>query len=366
MRISPRYAAIAATVLIAIAAASCDSHKATTPSPIGPTPTTPTTPTSPSIVRLDLSAPASIAPGVSVQLSVNGVKSDNSVQNVTAQSQWFSSNPRVIDVNAAGMAKGNATGEAVITVRYLSLSASTEALVLPDGTYRVKGTVTDAGVGLGGVMITVIGGVGDGLVATTDGNGAYGLFGVSGRIRLQAKRDGYLNRIEEVDAVQNRLLDFEMTLDGQRPGVGGRYVLTIARMPCTAAVPDVRSYDATVEQNGPRLAVTLAGADFIVTRGHGNSFSGLMDGSDRVTFSLGAAYYYYYYYYYYGQYDVVERLSSTSALVIDGKATATVSPTRISGTLNGEFLLVQGNVAPFSRILGRCSGSSHRFEMVRR
>jgi hypothetical protein len=226
--------------------------------------------------------------------------------------------------------------------------------------------VTDAGVGLGGVMITVIGGVGDGLVATSDGNGAYGLYGVRGRIRLQAKRDGYLNRIEEVDAVQNRLLDFEMTLDGQRPGVGGRYVLTIARMPCTAAVPDVRSYDATVEQNGPRLAVTLAGADFIVTRGHGNSFSGVMDGSDRVTFSLGAASYYYYYYYYYGQYDVVERLSSTSALVIDGKATATVSPTRISGTLNGEFLLVQGNVAPFRRILGRCSGSAHRFEMVRR
>jgi hypothetical protein len=363
MRIHPRYAAITASVLIAIAAASCDSHKPTTPSPIAPTPATPA---SPSNVRLELNAPASIAPGVSLQLGVNVVKSDNSVQNVTAQSQWFSSNPRVIEINAAGMAKGNATGEAVITVRYQSLSASTEALVLPDGTYRVKGTVTDAGVGLGGVMITVIGGVGDGLVATSDGNGAYGLYGVRGRIRLQAKRDGYLNRIEEVDAVQNRLLDFEMTLDGQRPGVGGRYVLTIARMPCTAAVPDVRSYDATVEQNGPRLAVTLAGADFIVTRGHGNSFSGVMDGSDRVTFSLGAASYYYYYYYYYGQYDVVERLSSTSALVIDGKATATVSPTRISGTLNGEFLLVQGNVAPFRRILGRCSGSAHRFEMVRR
>jgi hypothetical protein len=294
---------------------------------------------------------------------VNVVKSDNSVQNVTAQSQWLSSNPRVIEINPAGMAKGNALGETVITVRYQSLSASTEALVLPDGTYRLKGTVTDAGVGLGGVTITVVGGVGDGLVATTDGNGVYGLYGVRGRIRLQAKRDGYFNRIEEVDAVQNRLLDFEMTLDGQRPGVGGRYVLTIARTPCTAAVPDVRSYDATIEQTGPRLAVTLAAADFIVTRGHGNSFSGLMDGPDRVTFSLGAAYNYYYYY---GQYDVVERLSSTSALVIDGNATATVSPTRISGTLNGEFLLVQGNVAPFTRILGRCSGSSHRFEMVRR
>lgn len=359
MRMRPGYAAIAATVLIAIAAVSCDSRKPTPASPLGPTPT----PTSPPIVRLELTAPASIAPGLSVQLGVNVVKSDNSVQDVTALSQWLSSNPRVLEVNAAGIAKGNALGEAVITVRYQSLRASTEALVLPDGTYRVKGTVTDTGIGLGGVAITVIGGVGDGLVATSDGNGAYGLYGVRGRIRLQAKRDGYLNRIEEVDAVENRLLDFGMTLDRQRPELGGRYVLTMARMPCTADVPDVRSYDATVEQTGPRLAVTLAGADFIVTRGHGNGFSGVMDGLDRVTFSLGAAYNYYYYY---GQYDVIERIGSTSALVIDGKATATISPTRISGTLNGEFLLVQGNVVPFTRILGRCSGSSHRFEMVRR
>jgi hypothetical protein len=88
-----------------------------------------------------------------------------------------------------------------------------------------------------------------------------------------------------------------------------------------------------------------------------------MDGSDRVTFSLGAAYNYFYYY---GQYDVIERISSTSALIIDGIATATISPTRITGTLNGELLVVQGNAAPFTRILSRCSGSSHRFEMVRR
>jgi hypothetical protein len=310
-----------------------------------------------------LNAPASIAPGLSVQLAVNAVKSDNSVQDVTTQSQWFSSNPRVIEINPAGMAKGNALGEAVITVRYQSLSASTQALVLPEGTYRVKGTVTDAGVGLGGVTVTVIGGIGDGLVATSDGNGAYGLYGVRGRIRLQAKRDGYLNRIEEVDAVENRLLDFEMTLDGQRLEVRGRYVLTIARMPCAGDIPEVRSYDATVEQNGPRVAVTLAGADFIVTRGHGNGFSGLMNGPDRVTFSLGAAYNYYYYY---GQYDVIERITSTSALIIDGNATATISPTRITGTLNGEFLVVQGTAAPFTRVLSRCSGSSHRFEMVRR
>jgi hypothetical protein len=103
MRRTHRYAAIAATVLIAIAAVSCDSKKATPASPLTPTPTTPTTPTSPSIVRLELNAPASIAPVLSVQLAVNAVKSDNSVQSVTAQSQWFSTNQRVILFNAAGM-----------------------------------------------------------------------------------------------------------------------------------------------------------------------------------------------------------------------------------------------------------------------
>ncbi len=361
MRIRTPYSAIAATVLLAVAVVSCSGKGTKTPSPISPTPTP--TPT-PSAVRLELSVPPSIAPGTSVQLSVNAVKSDNSVENVTARAQWFSSDPRVIEVDSSGVAKANAFGETVITVRYQTLRAAAQTLVVPAGSYRLKGTVKDSGLGLSGVTITVITGVGEGLTATTDGNGGYALYGVRGRVVLQAKRDGYLNGIEELDVTDNRLFDFEMTLDRDRPDVRGRYALTISRMPCAGDLPNARTYDATVDQNGPRLAVTLSGADFIITRGHGNTFTGIMDGPDRVTFSLGAASVYYYYYYY-GQYDLVERIS-TNALIIDGKVTAAISPKGITGTLNGDFLLAQGNAAPFTRIVARCSGPSHRFEMTRR
>jgi hypothetical protein len=128
-------------------------------------------------------------------------------------------------------------------------------------------------------------------------------------------------------------------------------------------VPETRSYDASVAQDGPRLTVTLSGADFILDRGRGNAFSGFIDGGERVTFAIGDGYSYYVYY---GQYDLIERLSNTSALIISGRVTAGLSSTGISGTLNGEFILTQGIVPPFLRIQARCDGTAHRFEMVRR
>ena len=57
---------------------------------------------------------------------------------------------RVLEVSATGLAKGIGAGEAFINVRYQSRSASKSVLVLPAGTYRLKGRVTDDGVGLDG------------------------------------------------------------------------------------------------------------------------------------------------------------------------------------------------------------------------
>jgi len=316
-----------------------------------------------------LIVPGSIAPGESVQLTANAVKSDNSVEDVSGQAAWQSSDPRVVEISSSGVAKAIARGEAMIMVRFQSRSASTRTFVLPAGTFRLSGKVTDSGFAVVGATVAIIGGVGEGLTTITDGNGTYALYGVRDRVRLHAKVDGYLNRLEEIDVTDHRAFDFEMSPDHQRTDLRGSYTLTINRTAClsgTGAPPDSRSYDATVAQDGPQLTVTLSGADFIVTGGRGNSFTGVLDGGNRVTFAIGDPIYYYEYYNF-GHYDVIERISNTSALLISGKVTAGLTSRGISGTLNGAFMVTLAGVSPATtRIQASCYGTAHRFEMVRR
>jgi hypothetical protein len=163
-----------------------------------------------------------------------------------------------------------------------------------------------------------------------------------------------------------------MIPEHKRTGLSGSYRLTIDRNPaqpsgCTGTgtrLPDSRSYNATVDQDGLRLTVTLSDADFIVTRGRGNTFNGAIDGSDRVTFVIGEQDLYYWE----GRVqDLVERISAEHVLVITGKVTAGLSPSGISGTLVGWFLWVEGGGPPFRILPNNCYiYTTHRFEMVRR
>jgi hypothetical protein len=366
MAIKTAYVAIGATILVAIGVASCDSRdrKAVQP-PTAPSPVTP----APGLVRVELIAPGSIAPGESVQLTANAVKSDNSVENVSELAAWISSDPRVLEISSTGVAKGIAGGEAVIRVSYQGRSSSTRTFVLPAGTYRLNGTVTDSGLSVVGATVAIIGGVGEGLTTITDGNGTYALYGVRDQVRLHAKVDGYFNRIEEIEVTDHRTFNFEM-IPEHRTDLHGSYKLTISRTAClygygSGALPETRSYDATLAQDGPRLSVTLSGADFIVTRGRGNAFTGVIEGN-RMTFAIGDVYGYYEYYLP-EKYDLVERMSNTSALIINGRVTAGLSSKGISGTLVGAFMVTEAAVAPFTtRIQASCYGTAHRFEMVRR
>jgi hypothetical protein len=189
-------------------------------------------------------------------------------------------------------------------------------------------------------------------------------------VRLQAKVDGYFNRMEEIDVTDHRAFDFEMIPEQRRTDLRGSYKLTISRTAClsgTGAPPETRSYDATVAQDGPRLTVTLSGADFIVTGGRGNAFTGTFEGANRVTFAIGDVIYYYEYYFD-RKYDLVERISNTSNLIISGKVTAGLTSKGILGTLAGAFMVTQAAVPPVTTtgIQAYCYGTAHRFDMVRR
>jgi hypothetical protein len=110
-----RYVATVLTILVALGVASCDSRNENpVPSPNAPSPIPPAA----GVSGLDIVAPASIAPGETVQLTATAKKTDNTVEVASGQGHWYSQNPEVLDVSGSGVARGIARGEATIRLSY--------------------------------------------------------------------------------------------------------------------------------------------------------------------------------------------------------------------------------------------------------
>jgi hypothetical protein len=203
-----RYHTGVASFALVLALASCDkgSERLT---PTGASPTT-----SFGIIRLELLAPPTIAPGESVQLTANAVRSDGSVENVSSQAKWTAQSipatEAMLGVTGMGVAIGGDRGRGVVTARFAGFTADATILVLPNGTFRLAGRITDGAVGLQNVNVAVIAGVGSGLTARTDVSGDYELYGVAGPVQIRASKDGYLDRIEHVDMTTHASLAFEL------------------------------------------------------------------------------------------------------------------------------------------------------------
>ena len=158
-----------------------------------------------------------------------------------------------------------------------------------------------------------------------------------------------------------------MVTERPRTDYRGTYTLTIsAASPCrftSGAFPEEakrRVYTAKVEQDGGRLTVTLSDADFIVTNGYGNRFSGFTDPTGTMTFPIGDVWGYEVV-----RFHIVERFS-VGALLVGGTVTASGTPQRIAGTLDGSILTSNRTSDPFDSSLSECESATHGFEMVRR
>jgi hypothetical protein len=348
-------------VVLFVLVASCDDN------PTRPTPTPNLTPGTPAVTVLSIriEAPTSVAPGSSAPVVVNATKSDGTTADVTSLVKWSTSSTRPLEV-ADGMVRGKEPGEVQIWAFYLNRSASTSILVLPEGTFKLAGTVTDGGVGLDGVTVAVIGGTGEGLSAVTDLSGSYRLYGVAGSVRLHAKKLGYENQTEALEVTTHRTANIAMSFGGERPRLAGTYEMTVtAASRCSSLTPAARtrSYTADIQQDGPRLSVVVTGADFIVTNGFGDRFQGTVIG-DRVTFEPGIDYYYYYWSYL-GQSALVERFPPT-ALVINGMVSARQTATGLAGQLSGTIGLTRTATPPFTSLASGCYAGTHDFVMTRR
>jgi hypothetical protein len=310
-------------------------------------------------------------PDASAQIKATAIRSDGSREDITAATRWATTDSRVLHVEAGGLVTARGRGEADIIAHYeVSSTASARVLVLPAGTFRLDGVISDSGQGLEGAHVEVIKGTGAGLRATSNWSGAYALYGVAGNVKVHVRKGGYLNQRHDLPVIEHRSLNVEMALEQARRDLSGAYSLVIEPGACGfgGSLPDTisrRTYQATVEQDGPRLHVELSGAEFIVTNGKGDNFTGLLEGNRKVKFLIAGSWAYYYYNDPAYRFDISERVSPSSAFLVGGSVTAVADEAGIVGSLDGWLVLVDDVAPPFVGTSAYCWSSAHRFTMRR-
>jgi hypothetical protein len=312
-------------------------------------------------------APETIAPGETAALIANIVRPDGSLGDVSGQVEWqvqsFPSGSDVLALTGPGRVTGRERGRSVITARMRGLTADATVFVLPKGTFRLTGKVTDGGIPLGNVAVTVIGGVGEGLATRTDATGEYELYGVAGVGHIRISKDGYQDRAQQIQVTAHSSLMLELTRSESAIGYAGIYTLVVSGRDCTAGFPDSarrRAYTAHVEQTGNDLWVSLSGSD--LRRG---SFVGAVAPTGEITFTVRPHIDWWEDW----QYDIIERWSNQSELFIYGNIKARRSSAGISAKGDQDIHGVIEHYPSQAGLLNRPLASScvmDSFEMVPR
>jgi hypothetical protein len=320
-------------------------------------PTAPIVPAAPaaatSVSVSVVSSVQTVAPGQTARLTATARYTDGSTKDVTSQATWTSSLTTVATVSA-GAVTGVTLGRTLIRVLFDRWASSKTIVVEPDGTYILKGTVTEpGGIAVSGATVEAISGSQGQTV--TNSTGAYELLGMGGTFILRVGKTGYFDERRTVTMSADQSLDVDITPRSAPAAVAGLYRVTFTVPPGCTALPaelKTRTYTAQIDQDAARVLVTLSGAPFVSRK---NTFSGKVAG-DIISFDLGTGDFYYYYY---GG-VVQEMVSSNQILTIWGTLTAPVTPQSISGSLAGGFTLRTVNNRAMS-----CSAADGRVVFTR-
>ena len=346
-------------LVLAATITSCDK------SPAAPTPAQ-----TPTATRLEISGPRAIVPGVPTQFTATVHMSDGTSRDVTTSTSW-----RIMpvygrmDVSAPGVLTARENGFADLSAAYSDLTSTREVIAVPEGTFRLTGIVTDVTPPAGpvnGARVT-----GGSLSASTGSDGRYVLLGVAGDIELRVTKDRYRPLAQRVVVTDHQTLNVDLQIDGQLADVSGSYTLTIAAADtCSTALPEEamsRTYSAIVKQVGPEVSIEVGGARFAKVAGGWRTANVIRFAwvwPDNVQFSLGGADCFdpdFYYPICQGP-EVVEELAPTRFYLPSGFVGLSISPTTLSGKLDGEIGIYSRSAfsEPFSRETS-CRSSRHRF-----
>jgi hypothetical protein len=362
---------VAAAITIAGLIGACNNGPRSAVSP------TPTAATPPFGVGVDIIGPASIPPGQSAQFSAT-LRFGNGTSQAATGVEWSTTNPVLLRVDASGIATAAQwTGEVVLNARVTGpgavASGSREIVVLPDGTFRMAGVVSEVDSPEDPVVGARVEVTGMPLAATTDWDGGYRLYGVPGVAEVRVTRTGYQPHVERQQLTDHSTRNFRLALAGARLELHGAYTLTIDVASCyTTPLPShLRrlSYDAFVRQKGPTLEVALTeSARFLVNpAGRGDRFAGHADAAGALFNLQGYSGYYYYKSHDYA--NLVERLSDGTYLVVAGTAATRSLPAGLSGDLKGRVTHHDSSfpsVPLQSSISASCYSDGHRFTLTPR
>jgi carboxypeptidase family protein len=351
---------------LAALGASCHSN-----SLLPPSPTQPSDAFLPKLTSIKASGPTRFPPGGTQRFTATATLRDGTTQDYTNQVNWSTTDSNVLLIGRDGTAVPRSPGETTVSALLNPLSSSISVMVIPDGTYRLVGTVQEAGLPLSDATVTVIGGTGTGASARTDSFGRYKLYGVAGGVQVQVTKPGYDPTTSTISVLTDDVLDFpNMSETGGPPALAGTYSLSIvAANDCRstngtplAFADRKRTYTAVLTENGPSVQVTLSGADFVVQGGKGNQFGGRAS-PGHVSFTLADSntFDYYYYFYSVGNPDVIEQLAANILLSFWGTVDATASASGIAGVFSGNIVTYPNGS---SKITESCASNHHQFVMT--
>ena len=351
-------------LILAAALAACT--ESSRPSPTQPGPAS----AAPGLASLTLEGPSSIAPGTTARYTVTAREADGRTADVTSEALWASSASEVVSIVSPGVVAAHARGDARVNVHFRNLGSQKDVVVLPDGTYRLIGQVTEAetaSVPVSGVRVDATSGTGETLSTVTGNDGRYRLYGVAGLVEVRFAKDGYHADETELTVDTHTSRNVELSLERPRADVAGSYLLTItAAAGCRDKFPeDLRSrrYGVTLTQTGAVVEARLSGATFATSRvGSGDHFQGRVE-PDGLSFRLTS---HVYQYYGYAQYpDLAERVTNPIGfMIIDGTARVRGEGSRFAGSIQGAYQFFQWDPAWGGTATIECRGD-HEFVLQR-
>lgn len=316
-----------------------------------------------STARLEISGPDTIAPGAQAQYTITAFLQSGARQG-PVNASWRTSNPAVATIDPSGRATGQGNGEAVVTASFAGTSSSKGIMVLPQGTFRLKGRVIDESTNqdVRSADVRLRTASGSEMRTTTSPTGEFVFYGVPADTELEITSTGYSPHTEVLQLREHATVQIRLKRDASVPQVAGAYTLTVTAGTCgpVSGPPQLRSdlrsrtYGAVVTQTATTMAVALSNAEFF--RGPGktsNSFTGFVDRGRLNLYLYGPDNYYYEYYLPFFVSDVIERLPDGTFLITSGSGPLTATGDGFRATLTGG--LWHRETVPNGTILGLCT-----------
>ena len=283
--------------------------------------------------------PSVVAPGTSAQFDAI-FDQVATLSDVSAATQWTSSNPAVLSIDA-GLATGRANGEATVVARFEQHQTNPmPVMVLPPGTFRVRGRVLitgTTGVAQARVEVPTVG-----LSTTTDSQGRFTLYGVPPNGAIHTVKDGYAVTITATQLANH---DQQLSIF-LRPMLQGTYTLTITPGSCSNGPPLPanllqRTYTVVLTQigaNGTQAQGSMPGTNMTVI----SFFGSFAAPQERWNFSIA----------------IGERLPDGNALTFN--VSASIRLADLAGEFTGRIAL---NNPTADDALARCEGTGFGFAL---